>query len=104
MTGELLLIFVYGTLKFNQPNHYWLTNPENGIARAISSGKTAKEYPMLIATRYNIPFLLKVPGVGNQINGEIYAINEPMLAKLDELEGHPEFYLREKINIIADDG
>lgn len=105
MMGELFVfVFVYGTLKINQPNHHWLTNPANGMSRLISKGKTAGQFPMLIGTRYNIPFLLNLPGVGSQINGEIYEINAPMLVKLDELEGHPNYYLREQINITADDG
>ena len=32
-------------------------------------------YPLVIASRYNIPFLLDKPGTGNQIRGEIYRYN-----------------------------
>lgn len=97
-------VFVYGTLKTNQPNHYWLTNPNNGSSRLVAQGKTNVKYPLLIATRYNIPFLVHLPGTGNEVNGEIYEVDQQMLIKLDELEGHPNYYLRQEIAINGDDG
>lgn len=104
MSLEKYHVFVYGTLKTNQPNHDWLTNPHNGSSHLITRAKTNEKYPLLIATRYNIPFLVHLPGIGNKINGEIYEIDQQMLIKLDELEGHPTYYLRQKITINDDDG
>lgn len=103
MAMEMFLVFVYGTLKFNQPNHHWLTDHANGVSFFISNGKTSDKYPFVIATRYNIPFLVERPSVGNVINGEVYEVNEKMLGKLDELEQHPVYYLRKQINISAAD-
>ncbi|XP_055374256.1 putative gamma-glutamylcyclotransferase CG2811 isoform X2 [Condylostylus longicornis] len=88
-------VFVYGTLKRNQPNHYWLTDPENGEAIFIGEGKTKEKFPLVVGTRYNIPFLLNKVGVGNNIEGEIYEINDKMLSKLDILEDYPQYYDRE---------
>lgn len=99
-----MLVFVYGTLKQNQPNHYWLTKSENGISKFLSNGKTMDRYPLVIGTRYNIPFILNMPGIGYEIDGEIYEIDEHMLKKLDELEGHPIYYLRQQININGSNG
>lgn len=104
MTGEKSLVFVYGTLKTNQPNHHWLTNQANGRSGLISNGKTINRYPMVIGTRYNIPYLLKLPDTGHEICGEIYEIDQQMLAALDKLEDHPKHYLREQIEINGDDG
>lgn len=104
MSAAKLLVFVYGTLKINEPNHYWLADRANGVSKMATKGKTSDQYPLLIATRYNIPFLLDLPGIGNAINGEIYEIDEPMLIKLDELEGHPDYYLRKEITINGNDG
>lgn len=59
-------VFVYGTLKKGEPNHHWITSKENGCAKFISKGKTTKKYPLIIASKYNIPFLLHSPG-----NGEV---------------------------------
>ncbi|XP_055317673.1 putative gamma-glutamylcyclotransferase CG2811 [Sitodiplosis mosellana] len=104
MPVELYLVFVYGTLKINQPNHYWLNDHANGASRLIANGNTSEKYPMVIATRYNIPFLVNQTTIGNFINGEIYEVDEKMLGKLDELEGHPNYYLRQQITIDGNDG
>lgn len=58
-------VFVYGTLKSGEPNHHWLTDLENGHASFVGAGKTIAKYPLVIASKYNIPFLLDVPGQGN---------------------------------------
>lgn len=99
------LIFVYGTLKTNQPNHDMMEDSENGAAKLICPGKTSELYPLIIATRYNSPYMLKKAGVGHQINGEIYSIDEKMLQTLDKFENHPHLFERQEAKIIkADDG
>ncbi|CAH0717119.1 unnamed protein product, partial [Brenthis ino] len=97
-------VFVYGTLKRNEPNHNWLTNPENGVGTFICEGRTKVKYPLIIGTKYNIPFLLYKPGTGFNVKGEIYEVDETMLEKLDILEDHPNFYIRETDEIVADKG
>lgn len=62
-------VFVYGTLKRNEPNHHWLTDPNNGNGKFVNKGETKTKYPLIIATKYNIPFLLYSPGNGNYIKG-----------------------------------
>lgn len=56
-------LFVYGTLKKGEPNHHWL-RPQNGFAKFVANGTTVKKYPLIIATKYNIPFLIDTPGQG----------------------------------------
>ena len=104
MTEKNLLVFVYGTLKTNQPNHYILKDSENGSAKFICNGKTSELYPLIIATRYNSPFVLKSPGIGHQINGEIYSIDEKMQQTLDKFENHPNLFERQQAQINTDDG
>jgi gamma-glutamylaminecyclotransferase len=58
-------VFLYGTLKRGEPNHGLITNFENGYAKFLGLGKTIVKYPLVIATKYNIPFTLKKPGIGN---------------------------------------
>lgn len=65
---------------------------------------TCAQYPLLIATRYNIPFLIDAPNHGNRIEGEIYEIDEKMLSQLDVLENCPEFYDRKEIDVTDRDG
>jgi gamma-glutamylcyclotransferase (GGCT)/AIG2-like uncharacterized protein YtfP len=38
------------------------------------------------------------------VKGELYMVDEPTLARLDRLEGHPQFYSREEIRISAGAG
>lgn len=55
-------VFVYGTLKKGQPNHHWFSKTTKGISKFICEGKTCTKYPLIIGTKYNIPFLLYAPG------------------------------------------
>jgi len=58
------MVFVYGTLKQNQPNHYHLNDTKNGHAVFRSVASTIEKYPLVISTKYNIPFLLQKENVG----------------------------------------
>ncbi|KAK6181158.1 hypothetical protein SNE40_009081 [Patella caerulea] len=87
------LIFVYGTLKRGQPNEAQFAN-SNGLALFKGSGKTKEKYPLVIASQYNIPFLLFKPGTGQNIEGEVMEVDSKMLSHCDEFEGHPDLYER----------
>ncbi|KAG7189140.1 hypothetical protein KM043_008708 [Ampulex compressa] len=93
-------IFVYGTLKRGEPNHKLIQEAVNGHAKFLGLGRTLVPYPLVIATRYNIPFLLKRPGLGKHVIGEIYDVDSKMLKKLDELEEHPDFYERTEEDVL----
>lgn len=54
-------IFVYGTLKKNEPNHYLM---QERNAKYISDGVTLKQWPLVIATSRNVPFLLNTNSIG----------------------------------------
>lgn len=101
---KLLKVFVYGTLKKNQPNHYWFQKNEKGHASFLCNGITANQFPLLVATKYNVPFLLDRPGMGEHVSGEIYEIDELMLANLDELEDYPQLYDRIITGVNGSDG
>ena len=57
-------VFVYGTLKSGQPNHHLMNMHELGHCRLIGSARTDVRLPLIITTRWNIPFLLYAPGKG----------------------------------------
>lgn len=65
MNKKLFNVFVYGTLKKGEPNHYWFTREETGHHNFICNAKTVEKYPLIIATKYNIPFVLDSPGMRN---------------------------------------
>ncbi|XP_047102615.1 putative gamma-glutamylcyclotransferase CG2811 isoform X3 [Schistocerca piceifrons] len=87
-------VFVYGTLKKGEPNHFYFTNKANGYAKFISAAETVKRYPLIIDTQYNIPFLIHKEGVGHNVIGEVYEVDDTMLKALDGLESHPDLYCR----------
>ncbi len=58
------LVFVYGTLKRGQPN-FSVMKSSAGQAEFVAEGQTAEKYPLVIASRYNIPYLLDKPGIGH---------------------------------------
>ncbi|XP_012543559.1 putative gamma-glutamylcyclotransferase CG2811 isoform X2 [Monomorium pharaonis] len=93
-------VFVYGTLKRGEPNHGLIKDTANGYAKFLGLGRTTVPYPLVIATKYNIPFLLKKPNTGNYVFGEIYDVDSKMLTKLDELEEHPQFYERTEEKVL----
>ena len=57
-------VFIYGTLKRGQPYHHVLLEEVGGIVHFKSEAVTVDAYPLVAATRYNIPFLLNAKGIG----------------------------------------
>lgn len=53
---ERIVIFVYGTLKKNQPNQSLLSDRNN--VKFISEAHTTEIWPLIIATERNVPYLL----------------------------------------------
>lgn len=60
-----MYVFVYGTLKGRCPNNYILENSENGKAEFLFEALTVELFPLIVATKYEIPFLLDRSGIGN---------------------------------------
>ncbi len=97
-------VFVYGTLKKGQPNYFRMLDPVNGQAEFLARARTVDPYPLVIATEYNIPFLLNVPGTGQRVYGEIYRVDQKMLDFLDRFEGCPLWYQRTAVQLEVQDG
>lgn len=81
-------LFVYGTLMRCEPNAGWL-----GHARFLGVARTAPAYALVDLGPY--PGLL--PGAAGVVEGELYEVDAPTLARLDELEEHPTVYRRAPI-------
>ncbi|XP_059577086.1 gamma-glutamylaminecyclotransferase isoform X1 [Alligator mississippiensis] len=97
--GRMARVFVYGTLKKGQPNYQRMINGTHGIAKFQGRGHTVEKYPLVIAGKYNIPYLLNMPGTGRHVAGEIYTVDDQMLQFLDEFEGCPDMYQRTPVRI-----
>ena len=51
-------VFVYGTLKTGEPNHYWFEDKSHGYSCLVGQAETVDKFPLVIATKYNLPMLL----------------------------------------------
>lgn len=90
-------VFVYGTLKKGQPNYSIMLDTTKGNAKFLGHACTVDKYPLVIAGKYSIPFLLNVPGEGQRVHGEIYSVDDQMMKFLDWFEGCPQKYQRAKV-------
>jgi gamma-glutamylaminecyclotransferase len=91
-------IFVYGTLKKGQINHYLLCS-HRGSSRITPLPATAPGIVLHAGPHYP----LAIRGQGQAI-GEVYTITESVLKKLDVLENHPDDYHREITPVIMAQG
>lgn len=100
----LKFVFLYGTLKTSEQNHYLLMQKGNGVAKFVQKAVTREKFPLVVATQYNVPFMLNKAGVGNFVTGEIFEVDEKMLQVLDRLEDIGNLYEREVMTFNADRG
>ena len=89
-------IFIYGTLKRGFANHAHLQG-----ATFVGEARTVERYPMIIQGRFFSPVMIPEPGVGHRIVGELWEVDDALLAALDRLESvHlPTGYFRETIEV-----
>ncbi|MEN8251541.1 MAG: gamma-glutamylcyclotransferase family protein [Bacteroidota bacterium] len=85
------LVFTYGTLKKGFDNHQYLQDSD-----FIGSGRTKEKYALYDR---GIPFVIRNNPI-SYIYGEVYSVNDDVLAILDQLEGHPDWYYREVVEIV----
>ncbi|XP_072030127.1 uncharacterized protein [Amphiura filiformis] len=91
------IVFVYGTLRRGHKNQYVLTERGNGQAVYVGQARTVEKWPLVIGTKFNIPFVLYKPGYGHNVIGEIYKVDNKMLKHLDWFEDSPSWYKRRKL-------
>ena len=59
-------VFVYGTLKTGQPNYFRMEKAlKAGVVKFVGKARTVDLFPLIIAGRFNIPYLLWAKGKGN---------------------------------------
>jgi len=93
--------FVYGSLLKDLSNHYLLKN--QSTTEFIGKGITINKYYLTGRIQKEFPYLTSIPLLKNQneinIHGEVYSIDNECLYYLDRLENHPNWYVREPIQI-----
>lgn len=83
--------FVYGTLRRGFGNHRIMR--EVG-GKFLGEAISVVAFPLVIA---DLPYLLDYPGEGFRVVGEVYGIADSAgWERLDQLEGHPDFYRRRR--------
>lgn len=85
-------VFVYSTLKTGERNHYLLSGFHGVSARAEG-----------IVLHAGPCYPYAVRGMGTAI-GELYSVDSHTLARLDALEDHPRYYVRELTKVLLDNG
>lgn len=89
------VVFVYGTLLRGLSNHPLLAQ-----ARFLGAARTKNLYALYLDY---FPKVIQAEPV-SPILGELYLVDGPTLAMLDDLEDHPFEYRRELVAVIMDDG
>lgn len=90
---ELMLtkLLTYGTLCRGMSNHHYLDG-----AKFLGEAFTKDKLPMVVA---GIPYLFNIPGKGRQVHGEVFEVDDEQLARIDRLEGHPNWYRRQPVTV-----
>ena len=100
-------VFVYGSLMQHLSNHDEIQSPEHatvfeGVGRTVWDDLTmvsAGEFPMVLCQEDSRP-----GSEASAIQGEVYEVDSKTLWRVDELEGHPDWYSRELTMIQLADG
>jgi gamma-glutamylaminecyclotransferase len=87
---EQHLVFVYGTLRAEEVNHDLLV-----LARFVAEARTEPCFDLFDLGA----FPAMSAGGETAVLGEVYAVDEVTLVRLDRLEGHPSFYQRTQIRL-----
>lgn len=83
-------IFVYGSLRRGGWNHHILAGAAFGGA-----AQTVEAYSLRVD---GLPMVHDAPPV-SRIHGELYAVDDEGLMRLDALEGHPHLYERRQVDV-----
>lgn len=85
------LLFVYGTLLRGERNHEKLN-------RSTYLGEVATSSGLELRDVERFPGMIKA-GSGC-VQGELYSVDQEVLAVLDDLEGHPDHFWRTTIKLV----
>jgi len=91
-------VFVFGTLKEGFPNFH-----VNRGARVPGDFLTVARLPLYLVGERHSPWMLDAPGEGHQVAGQLFDVNDEVLAQMDVLErvDEPDGYRRVLIDVVA---
>lgn len=91
--GEKFLVLVYGSLKKGYRLSRYMER-----SRFIGPARTAPNYRLVDLGPY--PAIVHAPpGAGREVDGELYEVDEESLRLLDRVEGVPDLYDRQPIDV-----
>ena len=88
----MVVLFVYGTLMQGGVRHRVLANQ-----RFLGEARTQPSYALYNLGPY--PGLVRATANGRAIHGELYEIDDGLIARLDRIEGAPSLFRLEPIPI-----
>lgn len=94
LAGGVVRVFVYGSLLSGESNHRQMAG-----ARLVGEAVTEARFTLVDLG----PYPALVAGGETAIVGEVYEVDEVLLARLDRFEGHPHLYQRTTI-VLGDHG
>jgi gamma-glutamylcyclotransferase (GGCT)/AIG2-like uncharacterized protein YtfP len=86
------VLYFYGTLKTGGQSHHLLAG-----AAFLGAARTLPLYRMYAISWH--PGLVLDQANGTTIHGELWAVDDVLLSRLDEFEGVPELFTREAVAI-----
>ena len=92
------VVAVYGTLRYGCNNYQAYLK---GKSIYVGEGTTQDKHPLVVS---GLPYLSPIKGVGHNVVVDVFKVDDNTFADLDRLESHPNWYVREKTNIVMDDG
>lgn len=91
------VVFFYGTLKTGGQSHHLLAGAE-----FLGPARTLPLYRMYAISWH--PGVILDQANGTAIHGELWAVDDILLARLDRYEGVPVLFTREAIAVLGDVG
>ncbi len=99
-------LFAYGTLRKDEFNNQIIANH----SRYIETCKTVDEFIIFTQDYKAFPFIVRkstwpvMAEYACKIIGDLFEVNQTGLGRCDKLEGHPNWYKREKIMLETSSG
>jgi gamma-glutamylaminecyclotransferase len=87
----MTIVFVFGTLKQGFPNA-----ATNRGERLAGEFETLQAYPLHLVGERHSPWLIDAPGEGVPVRGQLFRVDDAVLADMDKLEriSEPDGYRR----------
>jgi len=98
-----VFVFVYGTLKRGGRLNVYL---DPNVSEFVSEGLLDDEYSLYVPNENDggwFPMVVKEDSTINCM-GELFLIDPSVLHTLDQVEGVPNLYTREKVEVTTEDG